>query len=430
MRIILNKQRIVSITAAALVLILCCLLCRGKEPAPGPEVPSRPEGLNTLITNEMSQRPELSRMDHSIDSFMRYWDLRGGALAIIRGDSLLYAKGYGWADKEEGSEMTPGTLMRIASVSKLMTAVGIMKLVEDNRLALTDTVFGPAGILPEYKTHYACQRQITVEHLLRHQAGFVRKYGDPMFSTLSLMRQHGLAEPPASETMVEKQLRYQLDFQPGTSHYYSNFGYLVLSMIIEKISGQTYEQFMQEQVFHACGCTDFHIAGNYLEDRLPGEARYYMHKDSEDVPEYTGSGNLVPKCYGGNNLAALQGAGAWVCSAVELAKVVASIDGDALTPDIISGKSVATMTWQESPDSFPLGWVDCKEDGEWTRTGSFGGTTAIVKRYPGGETWIFLTNTSTWKGPRFSKWESAYFRKLSAKFSTRLPKQNLFSVSL
>ena len=131
------KNRL-TIAAIALIFIVCCLaLARKSSSKPeAPEIPAiatRPDGLNTHITNELSQREELSRMDHSIDSFMRYWDLRGGALAIVRGDSLLFAKGYGWADKEDNVPMSPGTLLRIASVSKLLTAVGIMRLVEEDK---------------------------------------------------------------------------------------------------------------------------------------------------------------------------------------------------------------------------------------------------------------------------------------------------------
>ena len=84
--------------------------------------------LNKHITNEMSQIPELEKLDKKILNYMKKWDIRGASLAIMRNDSLVYAKGYGWADEELGIPMEPGHILRMASVSKLITATGIMVL--------------------------------------------------------------------------------------------------------------------------------------------------------------------------------------------------------------------------------------------------------------------------------------------------------------
>ena len=99
----------------------CSFLLRGKD-APLPPEPSYRDSLNYVITNDLSSLPGL---DHAIDSFMDFWSLHGVSLAITRHDSLLYAKGYGEADA--ATPMTPGTTLRLASVSKLLTAVGIMR---------------------------------------------------------------------------------------------------------------------------------------------------------------------------------------------------------------------------------------------------------------------------------------------------------------
>ena len=113
---------------------------------------------------------------------MQEWNLRGASLAIMRNDSLLYAKGYGWADEEKGVKMEPRILLRLASVSKLITATGIMKLQEEGKLSLDDRVFGPDGILSDSTytaaiTDPGCFR-ITVEDLLRHKGGFTARLGD------------------------------------------------------------------------------------------------------------------------------------------------------------------------------------------------------------------------------------------------------------
>jgi CubicO group peptidase (beta-lactamase class C family) len=128
-------------------------------------------GLNDRITNDLSRLPA---MDAVVDSFMTRWSLRGVSLSVMRNDSLVYARGYGRADASK--PMTPGTLLRMASVSKLITAVGIMKLQERGKLVLDTPVFGPFGILDGYDEYITDDNYylITVEHLLRHQAVQVR----------------------------------------------------------------------------------------------------------------------------------------------------------------------------------------------------------------------------------------------------------------
>lgn len=105
--------------------------------------------LNKVITNELSDTSSLKGMDSEVRRYMAQWNLRGVSLSVMRNDSLLYAKGYGWADTEAGEEMQPNMIMRVASVSKLLTATGIMVLKERGLLSLQDTVFGPRGILTD-----------------------------------------------------------------------------------------------------------------------------------------------------------------------------------------------------------------------------------------------------------------------------------------
>lgn len=379
-------------------------------------------GLNERLSNDLSRLPA---MDAVVDSFMNVWSLRGVSLSVMRNDSLLYTRGYGQADGAR--PMVPGTLLRMASVSKLLTAVGIMKLQEKGRLVLDSPVFGPFGILTEYDDAITDDNYylITVEHLLRHQGGFTQQGGDPMFSTAALMREMGLSKAPSADAVTRHLLKRPLAYLPGTDQQYSNFGYLLLSMIIEKLGGEPYETWMQREVLAPAGCTDFHIAGNFYADRFPGETRYYMHKEAKPCSAFDGRGE-VERCYGANDIRGLSGAGAWIGSTPELARLVASIDRIPERDDQLSPFSVFQMTQRLSDDIFPLGWVDCTDEGEWTRTGSFSGTSALVKVYPDGECWILITNTSTWKGSRFSRETGALCKNLKSRFSGRLPRRNLF----
>ena len=139
--------------------------------------------LNETLTNEMSEIEELEGVDRKVKAFMRKWQIKGASLSVMRNDSLLYSKGYGWADEKKEEQMTPGHILRMASVSKLITAIGIMVLQEKEMLTIKDTVFGPSGILKDsLYTSLIKDRnyhKITVEHLLRHQGGFPR---DPLIS--------------------------------------------------------------------------------------------------------------------------------------------------------------------------------------------------------------------------------------------------------
>lgn len=386
--------------------------------------------LNDTLTNSMSDSPQLEDMENKIKRYLLRWEINGAQIAVTRNDSLLYVKGFGWADMDKKQEMQPSNIMRLASVSKLLTAVGVMRLAEAGTLKLSDHVFGPKGILNDTAFTNAIKDQryldITVEQLLRHKAGFTTGAGDPMFSTRYIMMQNRLTTPPDNNTLMKILLKRRLGFTPGTAKRYSNVGYMLLSMIIEKKTRMSYEDYMRKFVFEPAGCYDFHIAGSYEKDRRRNEVKYYMHKGSEPVYEYNNSGRMVEKCYGENDIPNLKGAGAWCASAAELSRLVASVDLLPGVKDILSKKSVEFMT-REMPDhDFSIGWNFCPKGRPWIRTGSLSGTSALVLRYPDGECWILITNTSTWKGHGFSNDTMRLFERLRQENRDKFPKRNLF----
>ena len=267
-----KTNRIFIIIAAAVIATAFVIIHKSipkARPLPPPRI-----YLNDTLKNEMSNFEELENMDKKVRSFMRQWHIKGASLSIMRNDSLLYAKGYGWADEQKEVEMSPRHILRMASVSKLITAVGIMVLQERDSLTIKDKVFGPEGILNDslYSSLIKDKNyhKITVEHLLRHQGGFSR---DPLFSSRDVMTQLRLNHAPEKEDYYKVVLNRKLRFEPGTSQRYSNLGYLLLSDVIEKVSGMPYEKFIKEQVLAPAGCFDMHIAANYYEDRRDNEVR-------------------------------------------------------------------------------------------------------------------------------------------------------------
>lgn len=426
----MNKRTLTTIiacAAAAIVIATASSIFLRPVPKAKPLDGISPR-LNLLLTNDLSDIPELSGLDRRIRNYMNKWQIKGASLAITRNDSLLYAKGYGWADEENGIEMEPGHIMRMASVSKLITATGIMVLQDKGLLSIQDTVFGPSGILNDSLFIRTIKdrnyHKITVEHLLRHQGGFNR---DPLFSSRDVKHQLQLDHAPEKEDFYRLVLSRRLRFIPGSWQRYSNFGYLLLSDIIEKVSGKPYEQFIKEEVLRPAGCYDMHIAGNYYEDRRSNEVRYYTHDgDGKFIEEYNDSGRMVERCYGGNNIPLLSGAGAWCGSPAEISRLVASIDGDPRIPDIISRNSFLQMTEYLDTETFSLGWNDTNPAKGWSRTGTLSGTSALVKHFPDGECWILITNTSTWKGPGQARYTDALFKQCRELYSDRLPERNLF----
>ncbi len=431
----LNRKNLIltmaGVVCAAAIVVICVSASSGKNAVEEATEPIHmPVYLNEVLTDSLSNVPQLGPMDRAVAAFMKKWEIRGTSLAIMRNDSLVYAKGYGWADEEAGVPMAPGNILRMASVSKLITATGIMMLQERGLLSLDDKVFGPDGILCDslYTASIRDRRvfRITVEQLLRHKGGFSSSHGDPLFSCQDIIRQFHLDGPPDHRTLVRCELTRWLGFEPGKSQMYSNFGYLLLSLIIEKVTGMDYEDFIQENVLWPAGCYDMHIADSYYEDRYPNEVKYYMQRGAEKVEDYHLNGRKVERCYGGNDIRALSGAGGWCGSPAELCRFVAAIDGRPGVPDIITQDSVDAMTEYFDQNTYSLGWIDTKPDGEWTRTGTLSGSSALIKCYPDGECWIMITNTGTYRGPRFSSYISTLFRQCRESYSALLPSVNLF----
>ena len=138
------------------------------------ETKPAPTPLNHLLTNAMSDSAQTKKFDAAIERFMRYWGIKGGSFALMRNDSLIYAKGYGYANIDDSTKCEVKHIFRVASVSKLITTVAVMRLCESGYLTPQSQVFGEAGILND-SLFINCRdkkiTKVTVEHLLRHLGG-------------------------------------------------------------------------------------------------------------------------------------------------------------------------------------------------------------------------------------------------------------------
>ncbi|MDE5851047.1 MAG: beta-lactamase family protein [Muribaculaceae bacterium] len=382
------------------------------------------------LTNELSDAPGLDRMDHDIERFLGKWNIKGMSVAVTRNDSLIYAKGYGMADVEEGRPMTPQNIMRMASASKLVTAIAIMRLVEEGRLRLNSKVFGPDGLLNDSAYTNAIKDtrlfDVTVDHLLQHKGGFGLGAGDPMFNTKDIIALKNLPGPPSNEELTEIVLGRKLAFSPGKGFRYSNFGYMLLSLVIEKVTGRDYWEFVTDEVLHPAGCYRFRPATNYYADRNDDEVHYYG-PDNVPVEEYNGSGRMVERVYGGSNVNGLVGAGGWCASASDLARLVAATDKYPYVGNIISDESIDSLTAYAKDDKISRGWSEINETGKWKRTGTLSSTHTLIERFPNGECWVLLTNSGVYKGHHFSREMTDLVSDLRARYSATLPRRDLWA---
>lgn len=388
---------------------------------------SETNGLNFKITNELSHFTGHRFIEKEANEFLQQWNLAGMTMAIVRDGKLVYSHGFGYADVEEKIPVTPGNLFRVASVSKLITAVAILKLVEKKSLSLDSKVFGPKAILKDQIFNSAVDKRlynVTVRQLLAHSGGWSSHYGDPAFNSLVVLERTGETGAATIDSYCRFVASRKLHFEPGTRSSYSNMGYMFLGKVVEAVTGRKYEEFVRNEVLKPAGISDMHIGRSYLADRRMNEVKYYEAEESQPIPAFDGSGRMVPKPYGGNPIELLGPAGGWIASSVELAKLMVLIDGFRNVPDMFPNSLISQMVVNDDLRG-PLGWKVVKDNGDWIRTGSMAGTSAIMKRQSNGFSWVVIINSSSWKGPRLPAYVNYMMGKIEKNITT-WPKHDLF----
>jgi len=335
-----------------------------------------------------TQVTELLFVDTMMAQIMKDSAIDGGSVAIAKDGRLVYARGFGYADREQKTVVQPGDVFRIASVSKIVTGMAATKLVQDGLLNLEEKVFGPTGILNDAiyaQIKDARVLDIKVKHLLTHTSGW---YGemedDPQYKFVEIAQALGVAPPASSANVVEYVLKTgELQFDPGAQYLYSNVGYNILGRIIEKKSGMPYEEYVRSILTaDPIGVTDMFIAGNLEADRRPNEVRYYDASWCVDAA-YDGSGRQVPCSYGNMNIPTMDSHGGWIASPTDLLRLLTAIDGFASRPDIFTDATIRAMKLK--PEGVTgahaySGWGIDAED-NWSHTGALTtGTAAYLYR--------------------------------------------------
>jgi len=347
--------------------------------------------------------------DKEMTEFMHARKVPGGALAVVKDGRLVYARGYGYADLEKRQVVKPDALFRIASVSKPITAVAVMQLIERQKLALDARVLPilrrKPGLVPGTIADPRLER-ITIRQLLHHTGGWDSGATfDPMFRSQDIAGEMGVPCPPGPETIITWMLRKgPLSHDPGTVYAYSNFGFCILGRVIEIESGLPYERYVQEYVLKPAGITQMRIGRSASSG--PGEVHYYALNGDEADSVLPKGPRKVPWPYGGFYLEAMDSHGGWLASAVDLARFETALQDPAHSP-LLREASIRRM--YEAPPApvsrTPQGaladyWYGCgwlvrpvgDKGANYWHNGSLPGTSTLLVRRWDGLSWVALFN--------------------------------------
>jgi CubicO group peptidase (beta-lactamase class C family) len=318
---------------------------------------------------------DLEPFDQAMIDYMNERGIDAAELVLIKDDLIVFSHAYGWFDEEHTKPLSTDAVMRIASVSKPITKALIYKLINNLLLKSADKVFcldgnttdciltiepiAGASIDPRMK-------DITVKMLLEHQGGWDRDVSsfDPMFKDITIANALGVTPPVDKYQIASYMMGRNLDFTPGEKEVYSNFGYSLLGIIVEKVTGKTYLQAVQDEIFAPLDVANVTIAQTLPENRLPNEAHYNCPGKG---PSVFVPGTNVCWPDGGWNIDHMDAHGGILTSAETLGK-------------FISNYCIGT------------GFPKTDSCGEWAFYGELDGTLAMVIQRSDNLSWVVILN--------------------------------------
>jgi D-alanyl-D-alanine carboxypeptidase len=300
----------------------------------------------------------LAELDRRIEQYLDDNTVPGGLLAVVSRGRILHLQPYGLANVELSVPVTDSTVFEIGSISKQFVSAAVMLLVEQDRLALDDPIHQYLPYLPSEWLG------VTVRHLLTHTSGI------PDYEEIATYDIYGFRLTP--EEVIRIAHSRPMDFAPGEGWYYSNTGYFLLSMIVERVEGRPLGQVLQARIFEPLGMGQTRMADP--EAIIPHRASgYWVNKTGELI-------NRRP-----TETSSTLGAGGILSSAYDLMKWDEALYGEQL----LSAESKATM-WTPAvlpngeDTGYAFGWTVRPYRGLTTRShgGQVAGFVAGFFRFP------------------------------------------------
>lgn len=364
--------------------------------------------VDARICNHLTNGDAPSVQQSSCSGSSHQW---GGSMAIAKDGKIIYEQGFGAADFSGNEIVEPHHLFRNASIHKAITAVGVMRLYQDNQLALTDKVFGSSGIISDdYFTEAiapgSAVLDITVDHLLRHSSGWASSTSYTPFDIYNIAENLGEQNRATLNTLIKHMVAQEPVNTPGTAYSYNNMNFLILNKVIEKTSGKTYTDYFRDHIFDPLGITEIKPAKTFRADKYDNEVDYLWASLTEPTnqhPSYC-TGDDVPSQYG-----FFRHEGTWISSArglIELFLAIDKINGSQLIlstsviDDMFSAIALDNADTQDPGDtkSVARGWGDVSltngNAGNWAHSGGMAGTQAYFQKTDDGYMLALLQNAS------------------------------------
>lgn len=334
--------------------------------------------------------PELTAFDDAMVTFMDQKGIEAGLLGVMKDGVVVLVRGYGWMDSESSEGLPETAMMRIASVTKPLTAAAIRNLADAGLLSLGDYVFdlgqtegGLLDLSPFLSLGDLRLATITVQHLLDHEGGWDRDLvGDLTYMENQIAEEMRVANPPGRENTARWILHQPLQHDPGTTYAYSNIGYMLLGLIVEKVADTDYMNFLFHEVLDPLGVdpVDIALGRTFAVHQSPREPWYQYAGSCTSVFD---PDEMVNCPYGGWDHEARVSQGRVISATQPLLQFLES--------HYISGPSIgAPRTGTESST--------------WRRshTGSLKGTSALARQRGDGVNYVVLFNERQLSGTSYA----------------------------
>lgn len=319
--------------------------------------------------------PELQLLENDFKAWLdSTYGTLSASLALAKDGKLVYARSFGKANLAQTTNAKPYHLYRIASMSKAVTGMMIMKLVDEGKLQLSNKVFGPSGILNDSYYNAAAAPNtawlyaITVKDLLENGSGLEKENPHLTQMTADL----GEPNPGKIQTLAKWIIRKPMKFYPGTGSDYNGVNFIIAAAIIEKKSGMSFGDYLSSTL-RSIGIHDVKMGKSLMMQKQEREAEYprYPDDDEWEAAFYTfyGENTLLPRTYGGDHYELSSGAGGVIGSPKDLVKFINAVNNSPYVTQLLTPASrTALFTPGPVNTGYAKGW-GVQSDGSFQHNG-------------------------------------------------------------